>query len=70
MSNLVTTNNLNTKVNEVENKIHNHDKYITTSKLHKSTAQNFGARLKQANLGIKIGFDNKLTSYNRQITSN
>ena len=69
MSNLVTTNNLNTKVNEVENKIPNHDKYITTPKLHKPTAQNFAARLKQANLGIKIGFDNKLTSYNRQITS-
>ena len=69
MSNLVTTNNLNTKVNEVENKIPNHDKYITTPKLHKPTAQNFATRLKQANLGIKIGFDNKLTSYNRQITS-
>ena len=69
MSNLVTTNNLNTKINEVKNKIPNHDKYVTTPKLHKSTAQNFAARLKQANLGIKIGFDNKLTSYNRQITS-
>ena len=70
MSNLVTTNKSITKVNEVENKIPNHDKYITTPKLHKSTAQNFAARLKQTNLEIKIGFDNKLTSYNRQITSN
>ena len=39
MSNLVTTNNLNEKVDEVDQ-----------------------------NLRIKIGFDNKLTSYNRQIT--
>ena len=46
MSNLVTTNKSITKVNEVENKIPNHDKYITTPKLHKSTAQNFAARLK------------------------
>ena len=46
MSNLVTTNKSITKVNEVEHKIPNHDKYITTPKLHKSTAQNFAARLK------------------------
>ena len=39
MSNLVTTNNLNEKVDEVDQ-----------------------------NLRIKIGFNNKLTSYNRQIT--
>ena len=39
MSNLVTTNNLNEKVDEVDQ-----------------------------NLRIKIGFHNKLTSYNRQIT--
>ena len=30
-SNLKNTNNLNTKVNEVENIIPNHDKYITTT---------------------------------------
>ena len=63
-SNLKTTNNLNTKVNEVKNKIPNHDKYITTTELNELTAENFAVRLKQAN------FDNKLTSHNRQITSN
>ena len=69
--NLKTTNNLNTKVNEVENKIPNHDKYITTTtELNELTAENFVVRLKQANLVTKPDFDNKLTSYNRQITPN
>ena len=63
--NLKTTNNLKTKVNEVGNKIPNHDKYITTTtELNELTAENFAVRLKQAN------FDNKLTSHNRQITFN
>ena len=69
--NLKTTNNLNTKVNEVKNKIPNHDKYITTTtELNELTAENFVVRLKQANLVTKPDFDNKLTSYNRQITPN
>ena len=61
-SNLVTTNVLNTKINEVESKIPNHDKYITTPEFNKLTAENFTARLKQANLVTKTDFDNKLTS--------
>ena len=69
-SNLVTTTVLNTKISEVENKILSHDKYITTPEFNKLTAENFAARLKQANLVTKTDFDNKLTSYNRQITSN
>ena len=32
--------------------------------------ENFAARLKQADLVNKTDFDNKLTSFNRQITSN
>ena len=69
--NLKTTTNLNTKVNEVENKIPNHDKYITTiTELNELTAENFAGRLKQTNLVTKTDFDDKLTSYNRQITSN
>ena len=69
--NLKTTNNLKTKVNEVGNKIPNHDKYITTTtELNELTAENFVVRLKQANLVTKPDFDNKLTSYNRQITPN
>ena len=66
----MTTTVLNTKINEVENKIPNHDKYITTPEFNKSTAENFAARLKQANLISKIDFDNKLTSFNKKITSN
>ena len=61
-SNLVTTNVLNTKINEVDSKIPNHDKYITTPDFNKLTAENFTARLKQANLVTKTDFDNKLTS--------
>ena len=32
--------------------------------------RNFEARLKQANLGSKVDFDNKLISFNKKITSN
>ena len=69
-SSLVTTTALNTKISEVENKIPNHDKYITTPEFNKLTAENFTARLKQANLVTKTDFDKKLTSFNRKITSN
>ena len=34
------------------------------------TAESFAARLKQANLVRKTDFDNRLTSFNRRITSN
>ena len=69
-SGLVTTTVLNTKISEVENKTPNHDKYITTPEFNMVTAENFPARLKQANLVIKNDFDKKLTSFNRKITSN
>ena len=65
----MTTNVLNTKINEVENKIPNHDKYIAIPKFNKLTVESFAARLKQANLVTKTDFDNKLTSYNKQIDS-
>ena len=58
----MTTNVLNTKINKVENKIPNHDKYITTPEFNTFTAESFAARLKQANLLTKIDFDNKLAS--------
>ena len=67
---LMTTTILNTKISEVENKIPNHDKYITTPELNKLTVENVTARLKQADLVSKTDFDNKLTSFNRKITSN
>ena len=66
----MTTNVLNTKTSEVENKIPDSSKYITTQKSNKLTAENFAARLKQADLVNKTDFDNKLTSFNKQITSN
>ena len=37
---------LNTKISEVENEIPNHDKYITTSKIKKLTAQSFCSKIK------------------------
>ena len=54
----------------MENKIPDHAKYITTQKFNNLTAQNFAARLKQANLVSKINFHNKLISLNKNITSN
>ena len=44
-SSLVTTTVLNTKIEEAENKILGHDKYIGTLEFNK-----FDAKLKQANL--------------------
>ena len=43
--------NYNTKINNVENKLnnHNHGKYIDTSEFNKLTADVFNARLAQAN---------------------
>ena len=67
---LMTTNFLNTKINEVKNKIDDHGKYIATQELKKLTTEKFAARLKQANLVSKTDFDNKLKSFNRKIASN
>ena len=67
---LVTTTVSNTKNSKVENKIPDNSKYITTEEFNKLMAEKFAARLKQADLVNKTDFDNKLTSFNRQITSN
>ena len=61
----MTTNVLNTKVSEVENKIPDHAKYITTQEFKKLIAENFAARLSKL-----IDFDNKLLSFNKKVTSN
>ena len=55
VSNLVKKTDYNTKINEIEKKIsdHNHDKYITTPEFSKLTAEDFAARLAQANLATK-----------------
>ena len=69
-SSLVTTFVLNTKISEVANKIFDHAKYITTPECNTLTVENFASRLKQADLVNKTDFDNKLTSFNKRITSN
>ena len=55
VSNLVKKN-YNTKINETEQSINDHDqssKYITTPEFNKLTVENFTARLKQAKLARK-----------------
>ena len=69
-SNLVATTILNTKISEVQNKNPDDSKYITTQEFYKLTAENFAARLKQAAFVNKTDFDNKLTSFNKRLTSN
>ena len=49
-NNLVTTTVLNTKIGQVENKVSDNSMYTTTQKVNILTAENFTARLKQANL--------------------
>ena len=78
VSNLVKKTDYNTKISEIENKIttdHGHDKYITTQKFIKLTAENFIARLAQTylvtqsdivNFVKKTDFDNEV----QNITSN
>ena len=43
---------------------------ITTPEVKKLTAENFVARLAQANLVTKTDFDNKLSNLNKKINSN
>ena len=72
VSSLVKKTDYNTKVSEIEKKLtdQNHDKYITSPEFNKLTAKNFAARLKQANLVTKTGFDDKLKILNQKINSN
>ena len=67
----MTTTVLSTKITEVENKILNNSKYITTQEFNRLTTEEiFAVRLKQVDLVNKIDFDNKLTKFNMRITSN
>ena len=43
----MTTTVSNTKISEIENRIPNHGKYITTPEFNKLTAKTFTARLKK-----------------------
>ena len=62
----MTTTILNTKIEEVENKVLGHPKYTTTEFITLTT-ENFAARLKLANLLRKTDFDNKQISFDRKI---
>ena len=64
---LVATTALNAKISEFENKIPDSYKYIATQGFNKLAAKKFAARLRQAYLVNKT--DNKLTSFNKRITS-
>ena len=74
-SNLVKKTHYNTKFKEIVAKIPAHDKYITTQEFDKLIADNFGARLEEANLATKndiadfvkeTDFDKNLKNINRK----
>ena len=65
----MTTTVVNTTISQVENKILDYAKYITTQEFNKLTSENFTARSTQANLVSKTDFDNKLKSFNIKINS-
>ena len=67
---LVTRIVLNTKISEADNKIPDNSKYVTTDDFNKLTAEDFAARLKQADSVNKTDFDDELTSFNKRITLN
>ena len=68
---LVKKTDHDTKITEIEKKLtdHNHDKYITTSEFNTLAADVFNARLAQANLITKTGFDAKMSGLNRKFTA-
>ena len=56
----------NTKITEIEQKVTDHYKYITTPENNTLAASVFNARLPQANLITKTYFAAKLSSLNRK----
>ena len=58
VSSLVKKTDYDAELIDIENKVtnHDHDKYIATSEFNKLTAENFKARLAQANLVTKTNF--------------
>ena len=74
-SNLVKKTEYNTNINEIEKKISYHDyaKYITIQQYNKLTAENFIARLAQANLANNWNWNCwfcKLKNLNKRVTLN
>ena len=57
-----------TKISDIAKKITNHDhnKYVTSSEFNKLTTEDFNARLAQASLITKTGFDTKLQSLSKK----
>ena len=68
VSSLVKKTDYDAKILDIDKKVtdHDHDKYITTSEVNKLAAENFAARLAQANLVTKTDFDAKLRSLNNK----
>ena len=61
----MTTTFLNTKIGEVENKIHDHAKYITTPKFNEFAGSKFDTKLKQGNLATNIDANGVLQCVNK-----
>ena len=72
ITSLIKKTDYDVKTLDIEKKVtdHDHDKYISTSEFNKLTTENFKSILAQANLVTKTDFDNKMTSINREISSN
>ena len=68
VSNFVKKKDYDTKTNEIEKKLtdHDHDKYIITAEFNKLSTEVSDARLKQAGLVTKTDFDDKLKSLNQK----
>ena len=55
------------KKKKEKNTDHSHNKYITTAELNELTAENFAARLSQANLSTKEDFDERMKNINKKL---
>ena len=61
---------MNTKISEIENNIPDNSKYMIAQEYKILAAENFAARLNQAESVNRPDFGNKLTRFLRRITSN
>ena len=61
---------MDTKIIEVESKIPDYSRHITSEEFNKLTWEHYVARLKQADWLNKTDFNDKLTSFNKRIASN
>ena len=72
VSSLIKKADSDTKINEIEKKLtdHDHDKYITNPEFNTLAASVFNARVAQANLITKTDFDNRVSSLDSKIAVN